>query len=769
MIGRALLLAALAACACTGRAQTAAARAIQYAGGQGAALRGNPMEPSGFPPGGPRDGSLPQAAPTALKAFRVLRAGNVSKSGDRVRLTGGAAVAYEGYEAYAEQIEGDLKTKVFDLTGSAKLVGADGIVRADTLRVDFERKRFWATGSSSQLAPALLKGRVLADVYVEGESTAGTESHVHTEDGTLTTCNLEHPHFDLAASKIDVYPGRRAILRRVDLKVFDRTLLRVPYVSLPLREDADRYLPDVGQSSDEGYYVKTKIGVGLARNDSFDARLDYYSKLGPGLGADYDYKTAATDGRLRIYSVLGDTQTLEATSRHRQKFRFGELQLDGSLQSRNYLDAPNTTTMLNRASMNFARRDGTSRLSLNRTSTEQGSFEYTQQTVQLSDSRRFGRRANQNLDLAWVTSRSVASSRIVERERIDVRYRYREETRPATAEFEYTRSIPVGANANFFNSTDRTPALTLRSDTGRLFGSGLGARIPANLQLSLGEFRDPVTKGTLQRGSFEMDTSRTSRLSKGLSLSTDGRFVQGMYSDDTAQYATGLGANLRWEYGARSAVNVRYAFLDWHGYSPLQFDRLSRTNFASLDWSARPLSTWTLGIQTGYDFGRADEIGDVSRWQTVGLRSEWRPKSWFQFRTLANYDTTRESLGTVRFDALYKPGATTVSLGARYDGISKEWGSANLFVDGLKYGRLKFSTVLAYNGYLKQFEATHYSFTYDLHCAEAILQVLDNNVGFRSGRQVYFFLRLKAFPFDTPFGTGTRGQAIGTGAGGYSF
>lgn len=766
---RVLLLAGWAAIACSAHAQTAAARAIQDAGGPGGQRQGNPLEPSGFPADGPRDGSLPQAAAGALKAFRVLRAGSVSKSGDRVRLTGGAAIVYEGYEAYAEQIEGDLKTKLFDLTGSAKLVGADGIVRADTLRVDFDRKRFWATGASSQLAPTLLKGRVLADVYVDGETTAGTEGHVHTEDGTLTTCSLDRPHFDLAASKIDVYPGRRAILRRVDLRTFDRTILRLPYVSLPLREDADRYLPDVGQSSDEGYYVKTRIGVGLARNDSFDARLDYFTKLGAGLGADYDYKTGSTDGRFRIYSLLGGSQTLEASSSHRQKFSLGELQLDNSLQRRNYLDAPETTTMLNRAVFNFARSGGTTRLSLNRTSTEQSSFEYTQQTIQLSDTRRFGRAANQSLDLAWVTSRSAAPSRIVERERIDLRYRYREETRPATAEFEYTRSIPVGENANFFNSTDRTPVLTLRSDTGRLFGAGLGSRVPANLQLSLGEFRDPVTKGTLQRGSFELDTSRTARLSKGLSLSTDGRFVQGMYSDDTAQYAIGLGASLRWDYGARSAVNLRYAFLDWHGYSPLQFDRLSRTNFLSLDWSARPEASWTLGLQTGYDFGRADQIGDVSRWQTVGLRSEWRPKSWFQLRTLANYDTTRESLGTVRIDALYKPGATTVSLGARYDGIRKEWGAANLFVDGLKYGRLKFSTVLAYNGYLKQFEATHYSFTYDLHCAEAILQLLDNKVGFRSGRQIYFFLRLKAFPFDTPFGTGTRGQAIGTGTGGYSF
>ncbi|MCX7799983.1 MAG: hypothetical protein N2109_06520 [Fimbriimonadales bacterium] len=764
---RAAAALALLAAAAASPAQLAAARAVQDAARQGAG--GNPMQASGFPPDAPRDGALPQASPSGLKAFRVLRAGSVSRSGDRVRLTDGAAFAYEGYEGYAEEIEGDLATKLFELRGAARLVGADGIVRAESLRIDFERRRFWATESASQLSPDLLKGRVLADLYVEGRSTAGTEGHIHTEDGSLTTCSLERPHFDLTANRIDVFPARRAILRSVDLRLFERSLARIPYVSLPLREDADRYLPDVGQSSDEGYYVKTRFGVGLPREDSFDARFDYYSKLGPGLGADYDYKTAQTDGRLRVFGLVGDNPTLEFASRHRQRLPFGQLALDNTLQRRNYLDAPDTTTLLSRAALDFDRRDGSTRLTLNRTNTEQGEFEYAQQTIQFADTRRFGSRSNQSLDLAWVTSRSATTTRLTERERIDVRYRYREELRAGSAELEYTRSIPVGENAGFFNSTDRTPLLTFRSDTARLMGQRVGSAIPATLQLSLGEFRDPVTKGSLQRTSLELNSSRNSRLAKGWSLSTDARFVQGVYSDDTAQYATGLGSVLRWDYGAQSSVNLRYSFLEWHGYTPLQLDRLARSNFLSLDWSARPVRSWTLGLQTGYDFGRAEDLGDSSRWQTVGFRSEWRPKGWFQLRALANYDTSRESLGTIRLDALWKPGATTVALGARYDGFRDRWAAANLFVDGLKYGRLKLSAVLAYNGYLRQFEAAHYSFTYDLHCAEAILQVLDNNVGFRSGRQVFFFIRLKAFPFDTPFGTGTRGQAIGTGTGGYSF
>jgi hypothetical protein len=75
------------------------------------------------------------------------------------------------------------------------------------------------------------------------------------------------------------------------------------------------------------------------------------------------------------------------------------------------------------------------------------------------------------------------------------------------------------------------------------------------------------------------------------------------------------------------------------------------------------------------------------------------------------------------------------------------------------------SALLLYNGFLERFDSRHFAFTYDLHCAEAVLQIIENNVGFRPGREFLFFIRIKALPFDSPFGTGRLGQPIGLGGG----
>ena len=157
--------------------------------------------------------------------------------------------------------------------------------------------------------------------------------------------------------------------------------------------------------------------------------------------------------------------------------------------------------------------------------------------------------------------------------------------------------------------------------------------------------------------------------------------------------------------------------------------------------------------------------GQRTAWQNFGVRAEYTPTNYLQLRALSVYDSFQGGWNSVRLDLAYRPGATYVSAGARYDGVRKQWAAANLFVDGFKWGRLRTSFLLAYNGYIKEFEARHFQFTYDLHCAEAVFTIIDNPIGFRAGTSFNIFIRLKALPFDTPFGVGQRGQGFGTGTG----
>ena len=681
-----------------------------------------------------------------------------------MRATGGVHAQYQGYDLFADEVSGNLDTNQFELIGNVKLVGQDEVVQGERVFVDFRQRTFRATHSDVQLSPGFTQGRTVDEVYIRGENTYGSRRELFGDHSATTTCNLDHPHYELLSDSTVVRPGRRAILRDVRVQLFGRTVLGLPYLSIPLDDRNEKYIPKVGQTPDEGYYVKFKYPVPLRGNNNFlDANLDYYSKIGSGFGGTYRYEGSGISGQLRAYGIVGQTNTFEADAQHSQKIGALDASFSGNLQRNNYLNAPANTFYNFRGLLRMPSRGGSTSLSYNRSSNEASGFRFLQQTWSFSDQRQPFARTTTTLELSLASNETSFGGSTTMREQADVRFRGQHDLVRALAELEYQRAIPIGSTTSFFSSSDRTPVFTLRTDARRLFGSQARSAMPFQANLSFGEFANPGNGDRIGRAQLDMALAKPDDGRGVFGVGFDTRLRQGVYSDDTAQYVLNAGVSTRYSFSRDTGLNLRYYFLEPNGFTPLFLDRSGRSNLATADLSFNVVRGLRLGAQSGYDFLLAEQ--GSSAWQPAGVRAEWRPAEWFSLRGLATYDPFQHSWSNVRLDLGYMPGATYVSAGARYDGTRHTWGDLNLYVDGFKWGRLKTSMILAYNGYLKRFDARHFSFTYDLHCAEAILQILDNPTGFRPGTQVAFYFRLKAFPFNTGFGTGRFGEAIGTGTG----
>lgn len=772
----------------------------------------NPLQPTGFKglPAKMQDQAPDKPTKETKNQLEIIESGHISTPTTyEVEIKGPVHIKTQGYDIFADYVKGNRRTKVYILKGNAKLVSEQGVIIGQYIEADLANEHYKTEDSEADLRPSLLKGKVKDDVYLKGKKTEGDREKVISEHGSMTTCNLDHPHFNLLAERVEITPYDEAVLRRVKIMVLGRTLIGVPRLTVPLQEGADRYLPDVGESSEEGYFIKTKWGVDLGKKDGFDAKVDYMTRLGGGFGGDYKYKSAASKGKIQLYGVLGNKTFYEYTINHNQLFGKNTFQFDSSLQNHHYLNAPDSTMLSIRTYYRIMQDKNSTQFNLYQTSNEMQKSKSTSFTFGVTDSRNIPSLFRSVLNLDWVTSENqYGTAAATKREQINVKLNAQRDLKRANAILEYQRSIPVGETMNFMSSADKTPVLTLQSTDTKLFGKK--SLFPFQTELSAGEYTDSTTKNQITRESFTfqfgsrqsggfgsgysslMDyspsyssystgssSSMDSRSDLGasgpsmvspqtqgsaISLSYNGKFKQGIYSDSTALYSTGLNTTLSYRMSQGMSMNLRYNYLDSHGYSPLQIDRQGRSNISTLDIDSRIGKNLSLAAGTGYDFFQDTKFGQ-SKWQTVNMRTEWMPAQWFQFRTYSTYDTTQEKLSNVRFDVGYRPGATFVGIGAKYDGIRHEWGSLSMFVDGFKMGRLKLSTLLIYNGYLKKFESRHFSFTYDLHCAEAILQILDNPTGYRAGTSFVFMVRLKAFPFSTPFGTGRTGQSLGLGSG----
>ncbi len=716
-----------------------------------------------------REGELPKPSPDPSRQ-ELKYEGNLQRVGSIITLTGesGAHLTYRGYDIYADRIEGNLDTNIFKATGQVKVFGELAVVRGDEVLVNMRNETFLARDSRVDARPDLLGGQIKRNIYLKGGTTYGSKQEIFGERCGVTSCDKTSPHYHLQAAKVTIRPGVRAIFRKVSFKIFNKTIFKLPYLSIPLDERSYRYMPEVGNSFDEGYYAKFKFGIPLKDDFNFlDARVDYFSKKGPALGFDYTYSTPNLRGILSAYSLFGNDKTVTINSRHRQELGFGILTVDNNYQQSNYLTSPDARILNTRIGLLVPQGRGTNtRLDVLRNENNSGQSQFISQSYKLSDVRRWTPFFRTSIDLGLSKSSNKSGSNSNEREQADVRLKADYDIRRATAQLEYQRAIPVGETTSFFSGADRTPVLSLSTDSRRLFGRREFG-LPFSAELSVGEFANSLDKTKLGRTNFDININRPDRSTKRFRFDVNGRFKQGVYSDDTAQYTLGLGLGASYSLGHDTSLNIRYNYLRPYGFSPLQIDRLGRSNLITADLSYRPYRTLLVAAQSGYDINQLkNEQGPKIAWQSVGVRMEYRPVEYISVRALSTYDSFQGAWNNLRFDVAYKAGATFTGFGAKYDGIRKTWSTASGFIDGLKWGRLTTSFLFNYNGYLKRFESRHAQFTYDLHCAEAVVTIIDNPIGFRAGTSVNFYVRLKAFPFNTGFGTGTSGQPISiSGAG----
>jgi LPS-assembly protein len=713
-------------------------------------------------------GQLPEPDQAKGKEFRLVYADDAGQEGNEFIASGSVHVIYEGYDIYGDRVVFDKEANTAVVDGGARIVGRTEVIEAKWVKVNFNNRTFEFRDGRAVIKPERIQGDIASDVFVRGTRGSGSQENILTEGGSITTCDLEHPHYELVAGSTRVFPGRHALLKDVRLVVLGKTILRLPSLVIPLDRRPDKYLPEIGQSDDEGYYLKFKFATPLKGDSFIDHKVDLMSKLGIGLGSDYNYRFGKGEGHVNVYGLVGGpSDTLRASFEHLQHFGNDQLSLALNYNRFNYLTAPQTTALDARAMYSFDLAGGQTRLGWYRSSSESSGFQSVSQNFSLYDSRSLWTGFQSVLDVNMTKQSSSGFGSGFSSERVDVRYTGTQEMRSLTAELLYQRSIPVSSDSNFFSSSDRTPMLTIRSTADRMFGttSRFAKALPWTAEMSVGELADPGSQEQLTRMYIDWGFHRMDGPER-LKLNWGGRFKQGVYSDDTAQYTLNYDASLSWLFARDSRVNLNYRRLQSFGYTPLFMDRTGSSDAMNTDVTWQANKALKFAVQSGYDLLQIER--GFTPWQSVSVRSEYSPNDNLKLSASSYYDTFNKVWSSARIDGDIRVGSMWFTLAARYDGVRSQWAGATLIARGLHSGKVGADLLFDYNGYTQQFDATQFAFTYDMHCADLVLEISDNRNGFRPGQQIALFVRIKAFPNQDLFGFGKRGQQIG-GAGGFGY
>lgn len=228
----------------------------------------------------------------------------------------------------------DAINKVFYLYGNAKVVNEDLTLEADFIKVDLEKSIVTASGTKDTAGhligkPVFKQGgqeyraEVIkynfktkkgylsefrtqeGDGYIHGDDVSKSPDNTFgIKDAKYTTCNLDHPHFYIAATRIKVIPDKKIVMGPANLVIEDvPTPLVLPFGIFPIKkgQSSGVVIPTYGSSVDRGYFLRDG-GYYFGLGQHADLRLtgDFYANTSWAARSGFRYST-----RYRFTGDLG--------------------------------------------------------------------------------------------------------------------------------------------------------------------------------------------------------------------------------------------------------------------------------------------------------------------------------------------------------------------------------------------------------------------------------------------------------------------------------
>ena len=205
-----------------------------------------------------------------------------------------AYVLYEDMSLYAYYIEIDFAHNELYASGAidenGKLIGSpvlkqgDGVYRAQEIKYNFETKKGKITHVITEEG----------DGYIHGEQIKKLEDNTtFIKKGKYTTCELDHPHFEISFTKAKVLPNDKIIMGPAYVSFADvPTPLAIPFGYFPLEKGRHSgfVMPTFGETQSLGFYLQN-IGYYFGISDNFDLLLagDIYTRGSWAIKAESNY------------------------------------------------------------------------------------------------------------------------------------------------------------------------------------------------------------------------------------------------------------------------------------------------------------------------------------------------------------------------------------------------------------------------------------------------------------------------------------------------
>jgi hypothetical protein len=246
-------------------------------------------------PAGASPSPNPSASPSPMETLGpdqyVILADKITgsnKPGEPADLDGNVNVLYADGLLVADHAHYD-GTRYIDLTGHPEVRNRadDSVLHAASIRFDTLTSKAVLLDGNGSTTQAVETGHLY---YKARTLTVNGNGTSHGEHASFTTCDRQRAGYHIEAKTLDITPGDKAVAHDAVVYLGGFAVFFLPLVVIPLTNiqggpsHQTGFLPLIGYSQAEGFYVKAKIGFGSTDTYYGYYRVDEETKLGLGLG-----------------------------------------------------------------------------------------------------------------------------------------------------------------------------------------------------------------------------------------------------------------------------------------------------------------------------------------------------------------------------------------------------------------------------------------------------------------------------------------------------
>lgn len=239
------------------------------------------------------------------------------KVGDVYTLEGDVVIVSGEYTVHADRIEYNAATGDVKAEGHLRMTGGAMVesIAADRgeFNIETQQGRFYNVIGSVGMRGALAQR---PNVYTTGDPflftgrmvvKTGPESF-EIYDGTITSCQLPRPDWQLSAGRFTVRDGK-ATAKNTKFRLLNVPVIYLPYASHPVDVDVRQsgfMIPVIGQSTFKGGIIGEQFYLVLGQSMDLLVGAEYFSKRGWSQNVTYRYRGRGMDFATAKYTQVLD-------------------------------------------------------------------------------------------------------------------------------------------------------------------------------------------------------------------------------------------------------------------------------------------------------------------------------------------------------------------------------------------------------------------------------------------------------------------------------